>query len=356
MAVGLIALLLPLAACEEDAPPPVETVRAIKTMTVADRASGTVRKFAGIVEAVDTSSLSFEVAGNVQELLAERGDEVERGEVLGRLDDEPFKLAVEGAEAGLGRAKAQFAEATTEFQRQETLFQKGWVAKAAYDQALASYQSAENNVKYQQSQLNLAKRDLEKTTLTAPFDGIISERHVDAFQEISRGEPIFDVYAEEAMQIHLSVPETSIREIYLGLPAEFSFPTRPGLVLQGRVNEIGTVAEAANAFPVKIALLQGSDEVLPGMTAEATLLLGGEMETTSYLVPVSAIAPGIEPRTGYIFVFDADSSTVRQVAVRSEGIRDNQVVISEGLGGGDVIAVAGVSFLSDGQRVKLMQP
>ena len=356
MAVGLVVLLLPLAACEEDAPPPVETVRAIKTMTVADRASGTVRKFAGIVEAVDTSSLSFEVAGNVQELLAERGDEVERGEVLGRLDDEPFKLAVEGAEAGLGRAKAQFAEATTEFQRQETLFQKGWVAKAAYDQALASYQSAENNVKYQQSQLNLAKRDLEKTTLTAPFDGIISERHVDAFQEISRGEPIFDVYAEEAMQIHLSVPETSIREIYLGLPAEFSFPTRPGLVLQGRVNEIGTVAEAANAFPVKIALLQGSDEVLPGMTAEATLLLGGEEEATSYLVPVSAIAPGKEPRTGYIFVFDADSSTVRQVAVRSEGVRDNQVVISEGLGGGDVIAVAGVSFLSDGQRVKLMQP
>ena len=356
MALGLIPLLLFLAACEEDAPPPVETVRAIKTVTVADRASGTVRKFAGIVEAVDTSSLSFEVTGNVQELQVERGDSVQREELLARLDDEPFKLAVEGAEASLGRAKAEFAEATTEFQRQETLFQKGWVAKAAYDQALASYRSAENNVKYQQSQLNLAKRDLEKTVLIAPFDGIISERHVDAFQEVNRGEPIFDVYAEGAMQVHLSVPETSIREIHLGLPAEFSFPTRPGLVLEGRVTEIGTVAEAANAFPVKIALLEGNGEVLPGMTAEAALLLGGEEEATSYLVPVSAIAPGKEPRVGYIFVFDADSSTVHQVEVRSEGVRDNQVVISEGLEGGDIIAVAGVSFLSDGQRVKLMQP
>ena len=47
---------------------------------------------------------------------------------------------------------------------------------------------------------------------------------------------------------------------------------------------------------------------------------------------------------------------MRQVEVRSEGVRDNQVVISEGLEGGDIIAVAGVSFLSDGQRVKLMQP
>ena len=209
-------------------------------------------------------------------------------------------------------------------------------------------------MRYQQSQLNLAKRDLEKTKLYAPFDGILSERHVDAFQEVSRGQPIFDIYAEEAMQVRLSIPETNIREIHLGLPAEFRFPTRPGLHLKGRVSEIGTVAEAANAFPVKIALLEGSYEVLPGMTAEATLLLGGEDEAASYLVPISAIAPSDETNVGHVFVFDPESSTVRKTRVTGAGVRDNQVVVAEGLSPGDVIAVAGVSFLSDGQTVKLM--
>ena len=226
----------------------------------------------------------------------------------------------------------------------------------AFDQALATYQSGENQVKYQQSQLNLAKRDLEKTTLLAPFDGILSERHVDAFQEVNRGQPVFDIYAEGAMQVRLSIPETNIREIYLGLPAEFSFPTRPGLTLRGRVTEIGTVAEAANAFPVKAALLAGSDEVLPGMTAEAVLLLGGEDDGTSYLVPLAAIAPGEEPGVGFVFVFDPENGTVRRTEVRAAGVRDNQVVVAEGISGGDVVAVAGVSFLTDGQQVKLMAP
>ena len=353
-AVLLAAAALLLAACEQEQPEVMENIRAIKTITVSERGSGQMRRFPGVVEAVDTSSISFEVAGNTREVNVNVGDRVEKGQVLATLDDKPFQLNVEGAEAELGRAKAQLAEKETEFVRQKTLYEKEWVAKAAFDQALAARDSAANQVSYAGSKLNLARRDLEKTVLEAPFDGVIANKFVDPFQEVARGEKVFEIYAEGAMDVVLSVPETSIGEIHLGLPAEITFPSEQVPKQEGRVSEIGTVAGDANAFPVKVSLAAPPESVLPGMTAEAALILGEAGGKTSYLVPVSAIAAGDEPGRGYVFVFDSDSSTVKKTEIRGEGVQDNRVFVIEGIGAGDVVAVAGVSFLRDGQQVKLM--
>ena len=348
LAIGL------LTACEEKQAEVVEHVRAIKTITVAERASGQLRKFSGVVEAVDTSALSFEVSGNVEELKVEVGDKITKGEVIAVMDERTFRLNVESAEADLGRTKAVLAENKNEFDRQDTLFKKGWVAKSAQEQARASYDSAKNQVRYSESQLNLAKRDLEKTKLIAPFDGVVAKRHIDPFAEVTRGEPIYDVYAEGAMEVKISVPESNINDLHLGLPAEIRFPTRQNAKLEGRVSEIGTQAETANAFSVRVALAQRDGGILPGMTAEVSLLLGGAAVETAYLVPISALAPGNAPKTGFVFIFDPESSTVRKSTVSGSGVRDNQVVVTEGIRGGDIIAVAGVSYLSDGQAVKLL--
>jgi RND family efflux transporter MFP subunit len=202
--------------------------------------------------------------------------------------------------------------------------------------------------------LNLARRDLEKTALEAPFDGVIANKFVDPFQEVARGEKLFEIYAEGAMEVVVSVPENVIGEVYLGLPAEIAFPSEQVVSQKGRVSEVGTVAGDANAFPVKVALANPPESVLPGMTADVSLLLGESGGSTSYLVPVSAIAAGDEPGQGYIFVFDQASSTVKKMAISAKGVQDNRVNIIEGVAPGDVIAVAGVSFLRDGQKVKLM--
>ena len=71
-------------------------------------------------------------------------------------------------------------------------------------------------------------------------------------------------------------------------------------------------------------------------------------------MPVSAIAAGDEPGKGYVFKFDEASSTVKRTPIVGEGVEDNRINITEGVAPGDVIAVAGVSFLRDGQQVKLM--
>ena len=68
------------------------------------------------------------------------------------------------------------------------------------------------------SKLNLAKRDLRLTELTAPFDGVVSRKHIDAFVEVKTGQPVYDIEASGALEVRFDIPETSISRITLGMP------------------------------------------------------------------------------------------------------------------------------------------
>jgi RND family efflux transporter MFP subunit len=357
--LALLAALIMTTACKKEAPPPVEKIRAIKTTTVRERASGHIRKFSGAIEAADSSSIGFEVPGNIQKILFDVGQKIAKGQTLAVLDDRTYKLDVQAAEAALGRAKVGLADKANDLDRVKRIVKidPGAVSEKAIDSAKANHEGAQKNVEYSTSQLNLARRNREKTTLLAPFDGVIAERHVDRFQEVKRGQKVFDVYIEEVMEAAVSIPESEIEGIYLGLNAEIRFPTRPGQVFEGVVSEISSVAGTANAFPVKVAVQGSSEGIRPGMTAEVTILLAGESEQVSYLVPLVAIAPGDANARGYVFVYDSQTSTVKKTPVASDqaDARDNHAVISKGVKAGDIIAVAGVSFLEDGQKVKLME-
>jgi multidrug efflux pump subunit AcrA (membrane-fusion protein) len=80
-----------------------------------------------------------------------------------------------------------------------------------------------------------------------------------------------------------------------------------------------------------------------------------ENQKPGYLVPIQAVLPSPEPDRGYAFVYDSQTSTVKKTPVRSRGTESKQVIVYEGLADGDIIAVAGVSFLADGMEVKLME-
>jgi RND family efflux transporter MFP subunit len=225
------------------------------------------------------------------------------------------------------------------------------------DQTKAAFMSARENVRVATSELNLAQRDMQKTELAAPFDGVIAKRYVEPFQEVKRGDPVFDVFVEGAMEVATSIPETDIEGIFHGQACEIVFPTAPGTIYRGLVTDIGRLAETANAFPVKVKILTVDPKLRPGMTAELTFRISEAAQQRAFLVPVTALAAGESPRQGYVFVFDPASTTVKRVPVKmARGAEDNRLMIAEGLQGGEIVAVAGVSFLEDGQKVKLMAP
>jgi len=117
------------------------------------------------------------------------------------------------------------------------------------------------------------------------------------------------------------------------------------------------MAEQVSAFPVVVRLKDSVPELHAGMSVEVTVeepLIGG---SGGFLVPLNVLAPeGGKDLHGVatVFLYDKGNSTVRKHKVTVGGIRDNQLVVTGGLDIGDLVASAGVSYLADGQKVKLL--
>lgn len=348
-----VILAASIAACEREQPPVPEQVRPIRAFTVNEVASGQVRRFPGVIEASDSSALSFQVGGNVRAVLVVQGETVEAGQVLATLDDEPYQLAVQTAQAELQRARADLTQTRADFERHQRLLTQGAVARAQFEVTQRNYESAQSQVDVASSRLALARRDLRNATLTAPFDGSIAARQVDPFVEVRPGQEVFRIDASGNRQAAIVVPETTIAQIVPGMAATVSVPqfAEP---MHALVSEIGSAAGAANAFPVKLTLINPPSTVRPGMTAEVNLALPRTAETASYFVPLTAIAPGDRSGEGFLFIYDPSSSTVRRTPVQAAGSLVSNMVAVTGVGPGDIIATAGVNFLVDGQRVTLM--
>ena len=343
-----------LTACKEKTEI-VEEVRGLKTITVSEPATGQIRKFSGIVRATDSSNLSFEVSGRVETVNVDVGERVEKGQLLAALDKEPYRLGVDSAQAELVTAKAKVVNTKQEYDRQERVYSQGAGAKSKLERAKYNYEAAQSQVKYQIAKLNLAKRDLRKTMLKSPYDGHIAWRSVDPHEEVTVGQKVFAIDAKGTLEVGLAVPETAINRLNIGTPATVSFPTLPAHSVEGRISDIGSAAVKSNAFPVKVGLIEPPANIAPGMTAEVSLVLKDGNQVTGYRVPIQAILPAKEVGQGYAFVYDPKTSTVRKTQIQALGVEQNMTIVSEGLSAGDIIAVAGVSFLADGMKVKLME-
>jgi RND family efflux transporter MFP subunit len=351
-----MSILFTMTACREEPPPVPERIRAIKTITVSEVATGKLRDFSGVVEAADSSSISFEVAGNVQKVKVDVGDRITKGQVLATLDPEPYQLTVAEIKAELVKARDNVTKTEAEYNRQKRIFEQGAGAERRVEVAEFNYKAAKSAVDFQIARLNNAKRDLNRTVMRAPFNGAIANRYIDAFNEVARGQKCFDIFEFTGMEVAISIPEDAIDEIQMKQKGDIRFPVFADRTYHGQVTEISKVAGTANAFPIKLTIEDPDQRIRPGMTARVTLLLGGDDEKAAYRIPLSAIAQRGDTTKGFIFVYDPNTSTVKKTQVESGSVRDNDAVIIGGVKTGDIVAVAGVSFLEDGQKVKLMEP
>jgi len=351
----LLCLAVALTACKEKVEIE-EVVRPIKTITIKEQATDKKLKFSGLVAAVDSSGLSFQVSGQVAAVEVDIGDRVEEDQVLALLDPEPYQLEEDAIRAELKKARDNVTKTKAQYERHKRLYEQGAGAESYVDVSEFNYKAARSAVDFQMARLDLAKRNLRKTKLISPYSGTIAWRSVQPHEEVQAGQKIFEIDATGKMEIHLAVPETTIDRIHIDDAATVTFPTLPDDTVNGRIAYIGSAAVEANAFPVKVELVDPSDKVKPGMTAEALLTMQAEKREPGYLVPMQAILPSSEADQGYAFVYDSQTSRLKKTKVDVRGAEEKKTIVTGGLAEGDIIAVAGVSFLSDGLEVKLMEP
>ena len=352
--IALLSVLLISCGKKKEVP---EQVRSIKTITVSALASGQTRKFTGVIFAVNYSYLSFEgVSGRIIKLNADIGDKVKKGEVLAVVDKQKYQLAVKHAEAQLKRAEAAIVRTKSNYEREKILFKKEASFKRRLETMEFQYKAAVSDEAAAKAALGLAKRNLGHTELKSPYDGFVGERFVLPNQEVAKGERIFRIDEKGELEVQFDVPESLRKRVKLNSEGVVRLPGQPGKDIKCKISFLGTAASKGNAFPAKALLIKPSVSVKPGMTAEVSFSLPVVGALSGFLIPPSAILMGKEKRTGFVFIYDPATSTVKKTKVRFSGAQGNLGIVSDGIKGGDIIAVAGVSFLLDGMKVQLYKP
>ena len=334
-----------------------QPVRGLRAYKVAAKAESRVRRFPSVLQPADVSSLSFEIGGQLKAVTLTVGQKVQLGDVLAEIDPRSLQTQVEQASAGVQQAQAQLDNAEADFQRKEELLKRGVATQAVFDQSKAAQLSSRAQLDQAQRQLELANHNLDRSKLLAPFSGTIARVEVKSFAQVAAGQPIVTLYSDDRLEMSFLVPSPTFQSLAVGQVVDVKVADLPDLSLKGEIRELGSKAEQVSAFPVVVRLENSAPGLNAGMSVEVTIeepLIGGR---SGFLVPLSVLAPegGKELQgAGTVFLYDSGSSTVKKHNITLGAVRDNRLVVTEGLGAGDIVASAGVSYLIDGQKVKLL--
>lgn len=334
-----------------------QVIRGLRAYKVSAYAESRTRRFPSVLQPSDVSQLSFEISGQLKAVNLQTGQKVKLGDLLAEIDPRSLQTQVEQAIAGVHQAQAQFDNAQVDFQRQQILVKTLATSRAVFDQSQATMLTMKAQLDKAQHQLELATHNLDRSKLLAPFDGTISGVEVKSFGQVAQGQPVVTLYSDDSFEMSFSAPAAIFPSLKVGQPAKVQVADRPDVSLTGVIKELGARAEQVSAFPVVVRLKNDVANLNAGMSVKILLELPLVSASGGYLVPLSVMVPeGGKDLQGaaVVFLYDAASSTVHRHNVTLGGIRDNKLVVTEGLGVGDLVASAGVSYLTEGQKVKLL--
>ncbi len=318
-----------------------EIVRPVKLVAFGETRDRRELNYPGKVYANRTVDVAFEVAGKLQDLPVAKGQEVKVGDLLGRLDQRDFQNEVAAARAALEEAEATLG-------RYEEAARSNAVSRRELDEARSRARIAAADLK-------IEEKALEDSEIRASFDGVVSDRLVDNFQNVQAKEPVLRLQDISVLEIRVNIPErdaTTPADAPLG---ELSavFDAIPGRRFPLTIKEVVTEADPiTQTYAVTLMMPRPEDaEILPGMTATVTWRPAGAFGAVSNTVPTAAVV-GQQGRKPWVWVVDEQSMTVsrREVEVGSI-VGQNQIQLLEGLESGELIAAAGVHHLAEGMKV-----
>lgn len=343
----------------------VQPVRGLKTLLIGEQQNSLIRRYPSVLQPSESSILSFQISGQINKLNLKVGQSVKAGDVVAELDSTSLKFAVQEAKAALDEATAAESNARKELERNKELKLKGLIGQATLDNSETSVKTLAAKTIQIRNKYAVAKDNLAKAQLVAPFDGIINSVSAEAFDTVAAGNPIANIYSPQAFEARFSASNLVVSNLALGSTATITLADFPDIQLEGRVTELAESTDVVSSFPVVVGVAEPNPKLKAGLAVEVSMEFA-VTEGDGYPIPLTAVlVDGIKVddrnadiRTGLpaeVFVFNEANSTVEKREVILAGVRSNQVIVTSGLNAGDRIAVAGVTFLREGQRVKLLE-
>jgi RND family efflux transporter MFP subunit len=267
----------------------------------------------GSVASRRSSLVAAEVEGIVDQLIAREGDRVRKGAALVRLRATTTNLRLQAVKGQLDEAIARRTLATSSLERSRGLFEQQIISQQRLDDAVSEFEAWGGRVSQLEADVARLQNDLERTTVRAPFSGVVVAEHVAEGEWLSSGGAVVALVNLEDLEVSVEVPESYFGSVRVGSPVNLGIASLADLELQGEIRAVIPQANAiSRTFPVKVKILNADSRIGVGMLATVILPIGTASEVV--IVPKDAIVSQGTERV--IFVIGDDDS-VRKVAVRT---------------------------------------
>jgi len=339
-----VLLSAALAACSpqaEEAPAPV--VRPVKLATVEATSNRFPLSYPAVIEAAQSSVLTFQVSGLLQELPVNDGAQISKGDLIAKLDQRDFQT-------NYNSAKAQYDTAESEYRRARRLVEENAISRSVLEQRLSARDVA-------LAAFETAEKALEDSELRAPFDGQIAEVHVENFQNVAAQQAVVTLQSANEVEAVINVPAAIIAYVPQVDPVDtiVTLDAAPEVEIPAQFKESALRADpTTQTYRARFSFTPPEDFlILPGMTGkvDTTFVYRGDRAQLGVSVPNSAVVADGEGV--YVWLVDETDMTVSKRAVTVSDERFGAgVAIIDGLEGGEVIAAAGAAYLHEGMRVR----
>jgi len=286
----------------------------------------------GVVEATNRTTVSAQTSGQVQEILYDVDDFVEKDAVLIRLKDTEQRARLVQAAADLKEAVARLEEARDEHKRTQEVFAKQLVSESAMDKAKAALKAARARFQAAEAGLAQAKEQLDYSQIRAPYAGLVTERRIEIGEVAQPGQALMSGLSLEQLRVIVDVPQSLVPRIREFGRARVERPDG-GVIEAGKITIFPIADHGSNTFKLRLDLPEGTEGLFPGMFVKTAFVTGLREEL---LVPREAVVYRSEV-TG-VYVVDPDGQ-VRLRHVRLGRKTDGHFTILAGLNPGDRVAI-----------------
>ncbi|MEO7986228.1 MAG: efflux RND transporter periplasmic adaptor subunit [Gemmatimonadales bacterium] len=346
-------LLLGAAGCGKDAPTPPSAVPVV--IAIAERRTVPFELSSpGTVEPIQTVSVQPQVSGLIERIAFTEGQEVQKGQVLFRIDPRPFQAAFAQAHAAFERDSAQAINAEQDVKRYAALAEKEYVTAQQYDQARTTAAAANATLAGSRAAVDQATLNLQYATIRAPISGLTGSLRMRAGNLVRSADatPLVTINQIRPILVRFAVPASYlglIQRYRAGNPPVRVEPASGGTVSEGLLSFVDNAVDTTTGTILLKGSFPNKDGALwPGEFVKARLWLYAD--TSALVVPAAAVVAG--QQGSFVFVVQSDG-TARTFPVEVVRVSDSLAVLGGGIQSGDRVVTDGQLRLRSGSKVQV---
>ena len=319
----------------------------VLTVSSSALASGPV--VTGSVQPERKADLRAEVSAIVLQVMKENGEVVKRGDVLLRLDDTSIRDSLTSADQAVVSSGQALDQANRQLERLKTLRASGMTSASALDDAEVRRNSAQSELSAARARQVQAQQQLARTTVRAPFDGVVSDRKVSNGDTAAIGKELLKVIDPTSMRFEGHVSADTISAVKIGQKVSFRINGYGDQSFDGVVRRIDP---AANAVTRQVEVLVGfANAVQPkvsGLYAEGRI----DADSSAALMLPENVMVRAGDQT-YTWVVKGNKLVKATLALGPRDMRSGNYAIRSGLAAGDLVLRNPTSSMHDGQPVEM---